>query len=187
MNGSQTLAWAVNASDKLKKSDQDIGIMKMQLPLAFRAMLLLYLFALLLGVDGSSGKRCKKHRRCKGSDTGRKSRGSKKGLWVSLDSTLNISTLIPPSPSRSLSPWTYVTSYDDSRIPMQISEAKCERRGCLMKNGEEDLGLESQPIQYQIHVLRKVKDKNKRYTLKLESKVITVGCTCVLPVVFPQK
>lgn len=70
---------------------------------------------------------------------------------------------------------------------MQISEAKCEKRGCLGKNGEEDLGLESQPIQYQIYVLKKVKDKNKRYALKLESKVISVGCTCVLPVVVSQK
>lgn len=79
------------------------------------------------------------------------------------------------------------TSYDNSQIPMQISEAKCEKRGCLMKNGEEDLGLESQPIQYQIYVLKKVKDKNKRYALKLESKIISVGCTCVLPVVVSQK
>lgn len=77
-------------------------------PQAFRAMLLLYLFALLLGADSSSGKRCKKHRRCKGSDTGRKSSGLKKGLWVYLDPTPNISALVPPSPSRSLSPWTYV-------------------------------------------------------------------------------
>lgn len=70
---------------------------------------------------------------------------------------------------------------------MQIFEAKCEKRGCLMNNDKEDFGLESQPIQYQIYVLRKVKDKNKRYSLKLESKMITVGCTCVLPIVVQQK
>ncbi|XP_051511876.1 interleukin 17a/f3 isoform X2 [Myxocyprinus asiaticus] len=154
----------------------------------FRAVLLLYLLVLLQDADSSSSGRCKiqEKSKCLGTGHTKSSRNLKKDMWVILDPTLNISTFASPSPNRSLSPWTYETSYDDSRIPLQISEAKCEKRGCLNENGEEDLGLESKPIFYQIHVLRRVKGKNKRYTLKLENKIISVGCTCVLPIVVPQ-
>jgi len=79
------------------------------------------------------------------------------------------------------------TSFDDSRIPQKISEAKCEKRGCITEDGEEDLGLESKPIYYQINVLRRVKGKNKmHYALKLETISVSLGCTCVLPIVVPQ-
>ncbi|XP_065112128.2 interleukin 17a/f3 [Paramisgurnus dabryanus] len=156
-------------------------------PQAFKAALLLYLLVLLLDVNGCSGKRCKKKERSRSLSIGRKSICFKKELSVCMDPTLNMTTFASPSPGRSLSPWTYIPSTDPARIPMQISEAKCEKRGCLMENGEENLGLESKPIWYQINVLRRVKGKNKRYTLKLESKVISVGCTCVVPVVLPQK
>ncbi|XP_073673276.1 interleukin 17a/f3 [Garra rufa] len=149
----------------------------MQLSLVFRAVLLLYLLTLTL--NGASSEKKSKRKR--------KSKCEKKGKWVRFDSSVNLSMNVPPSPSRSLSPWTYEESYDDSRIPSKISEAKCEKKGCLTKDGEEDLGLESKPIYYQINILRRVKCKNNtRYTLKLETKIVSLGCTCVLPVVVPQ-
>ncbi|XP_051952428.1 interleukin-17F-like isoform X2 [Xyrauchen texanus] len=154
----------------------------MQIQSVFRAVLLLYLLAFLHDVDGSSGRRFKKGKG-KSNDLGRR---LKKEHRIILDPTLNMSSFASPSPSRSLSPWTYEISCDDSRIPMAISEAKCEKRGCLNENGEEDLGLESKPIFYQIHVLRREKGTKKQYSLKLESKIISVGCTCVLPVVVRQ-
>ncbi|XP_077076911.1 interleukin 17a/f3 [Siphateles boraxobius] len=153
----------------------------MQLSLVYRAVLLLFLLALILGVECDSpekGKQKSKHL-----VAGRK----KKGAWVVLDSSPYTSMSASPSPSRSLSPWTYETSFDDSRIPKTISEAKCEKRGCITEDGEEDLGLESKPIYYQINVLRRVEGKNKtQYALKLETKRVCLGCTCVVPIVVPQ-
>ncbi|XP_052391573.1 interleukin 17a/f3 [Carassius gibelio] len=143
----------------------------MQLSLVFRAVLLLYLLVHLL--NGASQKRSK--------------RKSIKEKRVILDPSLNISVNVHPSPSRSLSPWTYEESWDSSRIPSKISEAKCEKKSCLTKDGEEDFGLESKPIYYQINVLRRVKNKNAmHHALKLETKIVSLGCTCVLPVVVPQ-
>ncbi|KAG1963687.1 interleukin 17a/f3 [Pimephales promelas] len=154
----------------------------MQLSLVFRAVLLLFLLALILGVECDSSE--KKSKRKGKSKRERK----KKGLWVVQDSSpYNSSMSASLSPNRSLSPWTYETSFDDSRIPQKISEAKCEKRGCITEDGEEDLGLESKPIYYQINVLRRVKGKNKMYyALKLETISVSVGCTCVLPIVVPQ-
>ncbi|XP_056301365.1 interleukin 17a/f3 [Danio aesculapii] len=151
----------------------------------FRAVLLLYVLMLLLDAAASE-KKTKRKRYPKCSGAGCKSRSQKK-TWVILNSTLNIKMTDTLSPDRSLSPWTYTTSTDDSRIPSIISEAKCEKRGCLTKDGEEDLGLESKPIYYQINVLRRVKNRNATlYALKLETKIVSVGCTCVLPIVLPQ-
>ncbi|XP_067273886.1 interleukin 17a/f3 [Pseudorasbora parva] len=154
----------------------------MQLSLVFRAVLLIFLLTLILGVEcNSSEKKSKGKRKCQGAEC------KKKKHWVILDSTLNIATVPSPCPSRSLSPWTYVTSSDDSRIPQTISEAKCDKRGCITENGEEDLGLESKPIYYQINVLKRVKGKNlMHYNLKLETKIVSLGCTCVLPKVVLQ-
>uniref|UniRef100_A0A671PSY1 Interleukin-17F-like n=2 Tax=Sinocyclocheilus anshuiensis TaxID=1608454 RepID=A0A671PSY1_9TELE len=141
-------------------------------PPVFRAVLLLYVLALLL--NGASSQKKSK-------------RKSKKGKRVILDASLNLTMNVPLSPSRSLSPWTYEESWDNSRIPSKISEAKCEKKSCLTKDGKEDFGLESKPIYYQINVLRRVKNKNAiHYALKLETKIVSLGCTCVLPVVVPQ-
>ncbi|KAK9956660.1 hypothetical protein ABG768_014379 [Culter alburnus] len=156
----------------------------MQLSLVFRAVLLLFLLALILGVECNSSQ--KKPKR-KGKSKHLDARGKKDKLWFIMDSTLNMSMTASPSPSRSMSPWTYETSFDNSRIPVQISEAKCEKRRCLTKDGKEDWGLESKPIYYEITVLRRVKGKNAtQYALKLETKIVSLGCTCVLPIVVPQ-
>ncbi|NP_001018626.1 interleukin 17a/f3 precursor [Danio rerio] len=161
----------------------------MRLSRVFRAVLLLFLLMLLL--DAALSENRTKRKRCSGvkkcTSAGCKSRCQRKTAWVILNSAWDNIMSDTPSPDRSLSPWTYTTSVDESRIPSTISEAKCEKRGCLTKDGEEDLGLESQPIYYQINILRRVKKKNSTfYALKLETKKVSVGCTCVLPIVLPQ-
>ncbi|KAI5619961.1 interleukin 17a/f3 precursor, partial [Silurus asotus] len=73
-------------------------------------------------------------------------------------------------------------SYDESRMPRRIFEAKCERTGCINKDGHEDIGLESKPIFYQIMVLRRIKSrKGNNYSFQLEKYTTSVGCTCVFP------
>lgn len=72
-------------------------------PQVFRAVLLLFLLALILGVECNSSQ--KKSKR-KGKSKRLGIRGKKDKPWFIMDSTLNISMTASPSPSRSLSPWT---------------------------------------------------------------------------------
>uniref|UniRef100_A0A8C1T5S0 Uncharacterized protein n=1 Tax=Cyprinus carpio TaxID=7962 RepID=A0A8C1T5S0_CYPCA len=145
-------------------------------PQVFRAVLLLYLLALLLNSAFSEKKSKRK----------RKSLSQKKRKWVILDPSLNLSVNVPRLQA-DLCHHGHMKSYDSSRIPSKISEAKCEKTGCLTKDGEEDLGLESKPIYYQINVFRRVKTKKAtHYTLQWETKIISLGCTCVQPVVVRQ-
>ncbi|XP_030626796.1 interleukin 17a/f3 [Chanos chanos] len=115
-------------------------------------------------------------------------KSSRKKVKLVLDPSL-ISSPSPlsPSPNMSLSPWTYEYTYDESRFPSRIYEARCGKTGCLTTDGFEDLGLQSEPILYQILVLKRVKPKRgKKAFYRLESKTIKVGCTCVRPRVIPQ-
>ncbi|XP_044026311.1 interleukin 17a/f3 [Siniperca chuatsi] len=98
----------------------------------------------------------------------------------------------------SLSPWTYRDSCVASRLPRRISHAQCLTSGCLsLQGGGEDAALEAKPIYHQVLVLHRVprqrhrnkggrKAKNK-YDFRLGTEVITVGCTCVRPMVVPQQ
>ncbi|TRY99835.1 hypothetical protein DNTS_014889, partial [Danionella cerebrum] len=159
----------------------DLLRLKMHVSLLLRGILLLSLAVLSLDAARSE----KKSRR-KGNQT-RGHKIKRNLLCLTPDPTLNLQIIESPSPERSLSPWTYKTSSDNSRIPSNIPEAQCKTKGCLTANGEEDLSLESKPIYYQINVLRKIKSKNARhYSLKLETKLVSVGCTCVSPTVVPQ-
>ncbi|XP_029532041.1 interleukin-17F-like [Oncorhynchus nerka] len=90
---------------------------------------------------------------------------------------------IRPICNHSISPWTYNTTYDDRRFPPIISEVRCSLKGCLNIKGKEDRNLKSKPIFYQILVLRKVMGSGKKCHYRLESKVISVGCTCVRPTI----
>ncbi|XP_029569028.1 interleukin-17F [Salmo trutta] len=90
---------------------------------------------------------------------------------------------IRPIWNHSISPWTYNTTYDDRRFPPIISEVRCSLKGCLNIKGKEDRNLMSKPIFYQILVLRKVMGSGKKCHYRLESKVISVGCTCVRPTI----
>ncbi|XP_036437299.1 interleukin 17a/f3 [Colossoma macropomum] len=165
----------------------------MRVSVFFRAMLVVVLVALLLGEDSSPShkNRGKKEKKSRGaaalSKPNRGSRGKMRKLWISLDQDLiNPSDSSLLSPNLSTSPWTYEASYDESRIPSRIFEAKCERKGCVTKDGHEDTALQSKPVYYQILVLRRVKSKKKKYALRLEKMTISVGCTCTLPTVISQ-
>uniref|UniRef100_A0A3B5LSY4 Interleukin 17a/f3 n=1 Tax=Xiphophorus couchianus TaxID=32473 RepID=A0A3B5LSY4_9TELE len=110
--------------------------------------------------------------------------------YLSHTSASNIANL-------SLSPWTYIDSYNSSRLPQKILQANCSTFGCLNLQGRgEDATLQVKPIKYQVLVLYRVEEKqnnNKKgkkqnkYIFMLGTEEITVGCTCVRPTVIPQE
>ncbi|XP_068596062.1 interleukin 17a/f1 [Brachionichthys hirsutus] len=107
---------------------------------------------------------------------------------------LEPNTLVPsrsfrPLGNASISPWTYNVSHDESLFPPMVSEARCSLRGCLDKEGREDLSLESRPIMHQVLLLRRVRSPGagSSYHYRLESRLLAVGCTCVRPVVQRQQ
>ncbi|XP_048105679.1 interleukin-17F-like [Alosa alosa] len=82
------------------------------------------------------------------------------------------------------------TTSDINRIPKFISEVRCLKQGCIWPNGLEDQGLASVPIQLEVLVLkrsgrgqRKGKRRSSTILYKPSYQVITVGCTCVRPIV----
>ncbi|XP_076873617.1 interleukin 17a/f3 [Brachyhypopomus gauderio] len=170
--------------------------MKMKISMVFKAVLMLGLATPLLGVDTvpkPQKSRGKKEGRSRHVDPqlkpSRCSRERTSKLWIKVDPALLNSSSSPlTSPRLSLSPWTYDRpSCDENRIPSCISEAKCEMMGCLTKEGQVDMGLESKPIFYQILVLRRVKiKKKKQHALQLEKRTVSVGCTCSKPHIVPQ-
>ncbi|NWU91864.1 IL17F protein, partial [Upupa epops] len=87
--------------------------------------------------------------------------------------------------NRSLAPWDYRLDEDPNRFPQVIAEAKCRLSGCMNPLGQEDLSLNSVPIQQEIIVLWR-EQRGCVPTYRLEKKVITVGCTCATPVVHHQ-
>ncbi|XP_012707333.2 interleukin-17F-like [Fundulus heteroclitus] len=111
--------------------------------------------------------------------------------YLSFRSASNVADL-------SLSPWTYIDSFNSSRLPERISQANCSTSGCLnIHGGGEDLTLEAKPIKYQVLVLYRSrkerknkkagKKAKKKYVFLLGTEEITVGCTCVRPSVVPQQ
>ncbi|NXG77204.1 IL17F protein, partial [Baryphthengus martii] len=87
--------------------------------------------------------------------------------------------------NRSLAPWDYRFDEDSNRFPPVIAVAQCRLSGCVNPLGQEDHSLNSVPIQQEILVLRR-EQGGCLPTYHLEKKVITVGCTCVTPVVHHQ-
>ncbi|KFP20743.1 Interleukin-17F, partial [Egretta garzetta] len=87
--------------------------------------------------------------------------------------------------NRSLAPWDYRLDEDPNRFPQVIADAKCRLSGCVNSLGQEDHSLNSVPIQQEILVLRR-EQQGCLSTYRLEKKVITVGCTCAVPVVHHQ-
>uniref|UniRef100_A0A674AWZ9 Interleukin-17F-like n=1 Tax=Salmo trutta TaxID=8032 RepID=A0A674AWZ9_SALTR len=160
-------------------------------------MLLVMVFRglLVLGLIMSLG-RCKKDQKTKlkaAKGSGPVKVFGRRVMTVGLVLDPNLKTAVFPVlhiANRSLSPWTYSDTYDETRIPQHISQAQCQRSGCLTPDGEEDMGLESKPIRHQTLVLRRVqgetgrsggrKKRKKGYFYKLESESVNVGCTCVL-------
>ncbi|XP_068433659.1 interleukin 17a/f3 [Clinocottus analis] len=93
----------------------------------------------------------------------------------------------------SLSPWTYRESRVESRLPRQIFHAVCLSSGCLsLQGGGENLALQAKPIYHQVLVLHRISKqrpgpkRRKRYSFRLGTEVISVGCTCVRPGVVLQ-
>ncbi|XP_032441388.1 interleukin 17a/f3 [Xiphophorus hellerii] len=110
--------------------------------------------------------------------------------YLSHTSASNIANL-------SLSPWTYIDSFNSSRLPQKILQANCSTFGCLNLQGRgEDATLQVKPIKYQVLVLYRTLKKRKnnkkgkkqnKYIFMLGTEEITVGCTCVRPTVIPQE
>ncbi|KAJ0027021.1 hypothetical protein NQD34_018021 [Periophthalmus magnuspinnatus] len=165
--------------------------------LLFRAVLLLALLAALHCTKSQSIK-TKVNRRGKG-------RTVKLILDPSLSSHLFSDPPVSSSNTANLSvsPWVYREDCDPSRVPQCLYEAKCLTAGCVNpETGQEDLSLEAKPILYQIVVLHRVQRKKKvargrtspqdfdrdkkRYDFRLSTKVVTVGCTCMRPIVHTQ-
>ncbi|XP_068265822.1 interleukin-17F-like [Nyctibius grandis] len=87
--------------------------------------------------------------------------------------------------NRSLAPWDYRFDEDPNRFPQVIADAKCRLSGCVNSLGQEDHSLNSVPIRQEILVLRR-EQRGCLPTYRLEKKVITVGCTCAVPVIHHQ-
>ncbi|XP_019393756.1 PREDICTED: interleukin-17F-like [Crocodylus porosus] len=86
---------------------------------------------------------------------------------------------------RSLSPWNYSITKDPNRFPQVIIEAKCRHYSCVDSTGREDHSVNSVPIQQEILVLRR-KLRDCQHVYRLEKQLITVGCTCVTPLIQHQ-
>ncbi|NWU91861.1 IL17 protein, partial [Upupa epops] len=87
--------------------------------------------------------------------------------------------------SRSLAPWDYSIDEDHNRYPRVIADAKCRHSRCVNSNGQLDHSVNSVPIKQEILVLRR-EQKDCHQSFRLEKKIITVGCTCVTPLIRHQ-
>nr|XP_025746573.1 interleukin-17F [Callorhinus ursinus] len=84
--------------------------------------------------------------------------------------------------NRSSSPWDYNITRDPHRFPSEIAEAQCRYSGCINAEGQEDSSMNSVPIQQEFLVLRREPQSCTR-SFRLEKVLVTVGCTCVTPIV----
>ncbi|NWW09916.1 IL17F protein, partial [Oreocharis arfaki] len=87
--------------------------------------------------------------------------------------------------SRSLAPWDYRIDEDHDRFPRLIADAECRHSRCVNSEGQLDHSLNSVPIMQEILVLRR-EQRGCQQSYRLEKKTITVGCTCVTPVIQHQ-
>ncbi|XP_068042772.1 interleukin-17F-like, partial [Anomalospiza imberbis] len=87
--------------------------------------------------------------------------------------------------NRSLAPWDYRLDEDPNRFPRVIADARCRLSGCASPLGQEDHSLNSVPIKQEILVLRR-EQRGCVPSYRLEKRIITVGCTCVTPVIQHQ-
>ncbi|NXB26645.1 IL17F protein, partial [Rhagologus leucostigma] len=87
--------------------------------------------------------------------------------------------------NRSLAPWDYSLDDDPNRFPRVIADARCRLSGCVSPLGQEDHSLNSVPIKQEILVLRR-EQRGCLPSYRLQKRVITVGCTCVTPVIQHQ-
>lgn len=74
---------------------------------------------------------------------------------------------------------------DHDRFPRLIADAECRHSRCVNPEGQLDHSLNSVPIRQAILVLRR-EQKGCQQSYRLEKKIITVGCTCVTPLIQHQ-
>ncbi|XP_004869117.3 interleukin-17F [Heterocephalus glaber] len=84
--------------------------------------------------------------------------------------------------NRSSSPWDYNITRDPHRFPTEIVEARCRHSGCINAQGQEDSSMSSVAIQQEILVLRR-EPEGCAHSFQLEKILVTVGCTCVTPII----
>ncbi|XP_045049367.2 interleukin-17F [Desmodus rotundus] len=84
--------------------------------------------------------------------------------------------------NRSSSPWDYNITWDPHRFPSEIAEAQCRYSGCINAEGKEDSSMNSVPIEQEFLVLRREPQGCSR-SFRLEKVRVTVGCTCVTPII----
>ncbi|NWY04846.1 IL17 protein, partial [Nothoprocta ornata] len=87
--------------------------------------------------------------------------------------------------NRSLAPWDYRINEDPNRFPQVIADAKCRHTSCVDLAGHLDYSGSSVPIYQEILVLRR-EQRGCHHSYWLEKKMITVGCTCVHPIIQHQ-
>ncbi|XP_021248375.1 interleukin-17A-like [Numida meleagris] len=86
---------------------------------------------------------------------------------------------------RSLAPWDYRISEDHNRFPRLVADAQCRHSRCVNSAGQLDHSVNSVPIKQEIIVLRR-EPRGCQHSYRLEKKMITVGCTCVTPLIQHQ-
>uniref|UniRef100_A0A8D0L0P3 Uncharacterized protein n=2 Tax=Strigidae TaxID=30459 RepID=A0A8D0L0P3_STROC len=104
---------------------------------------------------------------------------------ISISNANQDTTVSPDVSSRSLAPWDYRIDEDHNRFPEVIADAKCRHSRCVNLDGKLDHSVNSVPIKQEILVLRRER-KGCHQSYHLEKKVITVGCTCVTPLIRHQ-
>ncbi|NWX49340.1 IL17F protein, partial [Steatornis caripensis] len=104
---------------------------------------------------------------------------------ISISNVNKDTKMTPDVSSRSLSPWDYRIDEDHNRFPRVIADAECRHSRCVNSDGQLDHSVNSVPIKQEILVLRK-EQKGCQQSYRLEKKIITVGCTCVTPLIRHQ-
>ncbi|XP_010221758.1 PREDICTED: interleukin-17A-like [Tinamus guttatus] len=87
--------------------------------------------------------------------------------------------------NRSLAPWDYRINKDPNRFPHVIADAECRHTSCVDMAGQLDYSGSSVPIHQEILVLRR-EQRGCHHSYRLEKMMITVGCTCVHPIIQHQ-
>uniref|UniRef100_G3SPX6 Interleukin 17F n=2 Tax=Loxodonta africana TaxID=9785 RepID=G3SPX6_LOXAF len=88
---------------------------------------------------------------------------------------------LPSINNRSTSPWDYNITRDLNRFPSSIAEARCRSFSCIDADGKPNDFMNSVPIHQEILVLRR--EPQGCLPFRLEKIRVTVGCTCVIPLV----
>ncbi|NXH48604.1 IL17F protein, partial [Dicaeum eximium] len=101
---------------------------------------------------------------------------------IRISSSDHIFGMVHDVRNRSLAPWDYRLDEDPNRFPRVIADARCRLSGCASPLGQEDHGLNSVPLRQEILVLRR-EQRGCVPSYRLEKRLVTVGCTCVAPVV----